>query len=46
MIGIAWVTVMEKRLFQQFPLYVLKINCMMDSNNENRPLLVAAGHDQ
>jgi len=34
MIGVAWVTMMEKRLFQQFP-YVLKIDCTMDTNKEN-----------
>jgi len=35
---------MEKRLFQQFP-YVLKIDSTMDTNKENRPLLVVTGCD-
>jgi len=44
MIGVAWVTGHEKRLFQQFP-YVLKIDSTMDTNKENRPLLVITGRD-
>jgi len=42
MIGVAWVTRMEKRLFQQFPS-VLKIDCTVETNKENRPLLVVMG---
>jgi len=33
MIGVAWVTMIEKQLFQQFP-YALKIDCTMDTNKE------------
>jgi len=44
MIGVAWVTAFEKQLFQQFP-YVIKLDCTMDKNNENRPVLVATGCD-
>jgi len=44
MIGVAWVTMIEKQLFQQFP-YVLKFDCTMDTNKENRTLLAATGHD-
>jgi len=44
MIGVAWVMAMEKRLFQQLP-YLLKLDSTMDTNKENRPLLVVTGCD-
>jgi len=44
MIGVAWATAAEKWLFQQSP-YVTKLNCTMDMNKENRPLLIATGCD-
>jgi len=37
-------TAVEKQLFQQFR-YVLKLDCTMDTNKENRPLSVATGCD-
>jgi MULE transposase domain len=42
MIGIAWVTPHERRLFRMFPV-VLKTDCTASTNNENRPFFAASG---
>jgi MULE transposase domain/SWIM zinc finger len=42
MIGIAWVTPHERRLFRMFP-EVLKTDCTASTNNENRPFFAASG---
>ena len=42
MIGVAWATPPEKRLFRQFP-EVLFIDTTQDTDKENRPLLLVTG---